>query len=292
MFNNLRALAVFAKTVEYGSFRLAAKDLQLSPSVVSHHVSQLEAELGVALLYRSTRKLSLTRDGERLIGAAQAMVKAAEDGISSILDQSAELSGTLHVTIPALLAKSPISARISLFMRAYPNVHLSLDYTETARDVIGDGIDVAIRMGWLRDSALKATKLYEVERALLASRSYLKTKPTPVGPKDIEDWDWLKLSHLPLRPVFRAASRKRVTLRPTARLSANNATALYELSSEGAGLALLPRSLADTALRSGKMQIVLPEWQVDPLGVYVLRPQNSPREGLAAAFMNTLARRD
>ena len=220
MINQLRALAVFAKTVDYGSFRLAAQDLQLSPSVVSHHISQLEEQLGVALLYRSTRKLSLTRDGEHLIGAARAMVKAAEDGIALILDQTAELSGTLHVTAPAVLTRSPISERISLFMNAYPNVHLSIDYTETPRDVIADGIDVAIRMSRLRDRSLKARKLYDVELVLLATRSYLKSKASPRSPKDLEEWDWLKLTPVPLRPVFRGASKKRIALRPSPRLSA------------------------------------------------------------------------
>ncbi|NKB18963.1 MAG: LysR family transcriptional regulator [Alphaproteobacteria bacterium] len=291
MINHLRALAVFAKTVDYGSFRLAAQDLQLSPSVVSHHVSQLEEQLGVALLYRSTRKLSLTRDGERLIGAARAMVKAAEDGIASVLDQTAELNGKLHVTAPAVLARSPISDRISHFMKAHPNVHLSIDYTEVPRDVIADGIDVAIRMGRLRDSTLTARKLYDVERVLLAARSYVKSMPSPESPKDLEGWDWLELTPVPLRPVFRSASKKRVTLRPSPRLSANNANALYELSARGAGLAELPRYLAEADLRSGKMQIVLPEWQLDPIGVYALRPQNSPRDGLAAEFVNRLARR-
>jgi DNA-binding transcriptional LysR family regulator len=290
MINHLRAMAVFAKTVDYGSFRLAAQDLQLSPSVVSHHISQLEEQLGVTLLYRSTRKLSLTRDGERLIGAARAMVKAAEDGIGSVLNQTAELSGKLHVTAPAVLSRSPVSARISQFVTAFPNVHLSIDYTETPRDVVADGIDVAIRMGWLRNSAFKMRKLYDVERVVLAARSYLKTMPTPNYPKDIEAWDWLKLTPVPLRPVFRSESKKRVTLRPSARLSANNASALYELSTHGAGLAVLPRYLAETDLRSGAMQIVLPEWHVEPVGVYALRPQNSPRDGLAAEFVNALAR--
>lgn len=291
MINNLRALAVFAKTVEYGSFRLAAQELQLSPSVVSHHISQLEEQLGVALLYRSTRKLSLTRDGERLIGPAQAMVRAAEDGIASVVDQAAELSGALRVTAPAVLARSPISTRISLFMRSYPKVHLSIDYTEIPRDVIADGIDVAIRMGWLRDSSLKARKLYDVERVLLAARSYLNSKPRPNSPKDLEQWDWLKLTPVALKPVFSNASGKRVTLNPSPQLSANSASALYELSASGAGLTILPRYLAEADLRTGAMQIVLPDWHVEPVGVYALRPKNSPREGLAAEFVNALARR-
>ena len=291
MLHHLRALAVFAKTVEHGSFRLAAKELKLSPSVVSHHISQLEAQLGVALLYRSTRQLSLTRDGERLIGSARAMVQTAEAGLNDILDQSAGLSGTLQITAPAVLARSPVTERIAQFASAHPGVHLSIDYTEVARDIIADGIDVAIRMGWLRDSALKARKLYDVERVVLAARTYLKARATPATPKDLEDWDWLDLTPVPLRPTFRKAGEQRIALRPSPRLSANNATALYQLSLGGAGLAILPRYLAEAELRTGAIQIVLPDWHVDPLGVYAVRPQNAPRDGLAAAFIDALAGR-
>ncbi len=291
MIRNLRALAIFAKTVDHGSFRLAAKHLQLSPSVVSHHISQLEEQLGVALLYRSTRKLSLTREGERLIGAARAMVKAAEDGINTALDNAAELSGELHVTAPAVLAQSPIADQIALFVKSYPKVRLSIDYSDHSRDVIADGIDVAIRMGWLRDSSLKARKLYDVERILIASRSYLQAMPTPESPKDIEAWDWLDLTPVPLKPIFRSASKQRVVLSPTPRLSANNASALYQLSLRGAGLVALPRYLAESDLSSGVMQIVLPEWQLESIGVYALRPHTQSRLGLAAEFVKTLAQR-
>jgi DNA-binding transcriptional LysR family regulator len=291
MIHNLRALAIFAKAVDHGSFRQAAKELKVSPSVVSHHIAQLEEQLGVALLYRTTRKLSLTRDGEQLIGAARMMLKSAEDGVNAVLARSASVSGSLHVTAPALLANSPITSRIAQFVADHPNVSLSIDYSETMRDIIADGIDVAIRMGWLRDSTLKVVKLYSVERVLLAATSYLKTRPVPETPKDLEEWDWLNLSPVSLRPAFRDTANHRVTLRPTPRLSANSATALYELAARGAGLALLPRSVAEAGLQTGVVQVVLPHWRLSSLSIYAVRPQNAPRDSLAVHFINALARR-
>ena len=289
MINHLRALAVFAKTVEHGSFRAAARDLGLSPSVVSHHISQLEDQLGVALLYRSTRTLSLTRDGECLIGAARAMVTAAEHGINAVRDNASGLSGDLHVTVPAVLAQSPIADKIALFLRVHPNVRILIDYSDDIRDVVADGIDVAIRMGWLRDSALKARKLYDVERVLIASRSFLAGRPIPKSPKDIEAWDWLELSPVRMKPVFRHASQKTVTIRPRSRLSANNAAALYHLVAGGAGVATLPVFLAEADIRSGAIEVLLPEWSIPSIAVFAVRPQNAPREGLAAEFVNVLA---
>ena len=289
MLDHLRRLAIFAKTVEHGSFRSAARALNLSPSGVSHHIAQLEAQLGVALLYRSTRKLSLTRDGERLIVAAQTIVTAAQDGIATVMDQAATLSGELRVTAPAVLATSVLADKIASFAAAYPNVKLALDYSEDPRDMIADSIDVAIRMGQLRGSQLKATKLYTVERCLMASRTYLKGKLRPKSPKDVENWDWLELSQVQLRPVFRHASHKSITLRPSAMISANNAVALYQLARNGAGLAVLPRFLASTDMHSGTIEEVLSAWRLPALGVFALLPGNAPPNGIAAEFVRTLA---
>lgn len=291
MIEQLRALAVFAKTVDHGSFRKAARELGLSPSVVSHHISRLEEQLGVALLYRSTRKLSLTRDGERLIDSARAMVRAAEAGIGTARDHADELSGTLHITAPAVLASSPLARQISAFVGAHPKVVLSIDYSEQQRDVIGEGFDVAIRMGWLRDSSLRARKLYDVERILCAAPTYLRGRPSPVTPKDLEDWDWLHLDPVGVRHTFRHASRKAVSVTPSPRISVNNASALYHLSLSGAGLAAVPRHLAEAHLETGAIAVVLPEWRLRSVGVYAVRPHNAPRRGLAAAFVKAIAQR-
>lgn len=289
MLNQLRPLAVFAKTVELGSLRAAAKALQLSPSVVSHHISQLEEQLGVALLYRSTRKLSLTRNGERLICHAQAMVHAAEQGIHAALDGVGELSGELRVTAPALLANSPLADRITVFVKANPKVLLSLDFSEVTRDMIADGIDVAIRAGWLKDSQLKSRKLFDEERVLLASSDYLKGRSAPHFPKDILEWDWLELAPVALNPVFTSEDGTRVQIKPKTALSANNADALYNLSKRGAGLAILPRFLAEADLANKSMAVVLPQWKLSPIGIYAVRPPNSPKDGLAARFIEALA---
>lgn len=289
MLHQLRSLAVFAAVVEKGSLRAAAKALQLSPSVVSHHISQLEEQLGVALLYRSTRKISLTRNGERLLSHAQVMVKSAEDGINAALDGVSELSGALRVTAPALLANSPIASKISEFAKLHPKVHLSLDFSEMTRDVIADGIDVAIRAGVLRDSQLKSRKLFDEPRSLLAASDYLKTMPEPRSPKDLVDWNWLELAPVPLNPEFTHENGKRIQIRPKSSLTCNNADALYTLCKRGVGLAILPSFMADADLGLGVMKAVLPEWSLNSIGFYAVRPPNSPEDGLATQFIKALA---
>ena len=289
MINALRSLAVFAKAIEHGSFRAAARELRLSPSVVSHHISQLEQQLGVSLIYRSTRKISLTRDGERLIEAAEAMVAAAETGINAVLQSASTLSGELHVSAPAVLARSPLATKIAAFVKAHPNVHVTIDFSDERRDVMADGMDVAIRMGWLRDSALKARKLFDVERVLSASPDYLRGRPTPKSPADIADWDWLELTPVPLKPVFRHHTKKAVSLRPSPRVGVNSATAVLELTVQGVGLSILPQFLAEQAAREGAIELLLPEWTLPSVGVYAVRPNNAARTGLAAEFVTAIS---
>ncbi len=288
MLHHLRPLAVFTSVVEHGSMRAAAKALQLSPSVVSHHLSQLEEQLGVALLYRSTRKLSLTRNGERLLPHARQMLQSAEEGISAALDSIGELSGELRVTVPALFSSSPLAEKIAQFAIENPKVRLSLDFSEVPRDMIDEGIDVAIRAGWLRDSQMKARKLYEEERVLIASSAYIEARETPQTPNDLIDWDWLELSPVALRPTFTNSEGARATPKVTSKLAANNAAALYHLCRSGAGLAILPKFMAENELKSGEVLSILPEWKLASIGVYALRPHNSPREGLAAKFIAAL----
>lgn len=289
MLEHLRQIAIFAKTVDHGSFRAAAKALRLSPSVVSHHITQLEEQLGVALLYRSTRKLSLTRDGERLIGAARTMIEAAETGLNAVSDLAPQPSGELRVTAPAVLAQSIVVERIAEFSIAFPGVRLSLDFSDLRREVIGGGIDVALRMGWLEDSALKAKKLFDVERRLVAAQSYLKTRPNPISPKDIENWDWLELAQVKSATDFRRKKKPPITLKPSPRLSVNDAHALYHLARSGAGLAIVPEFLAQQDIAAGLMQYVLPDWNVDNVGVFAVWPPNAPKEGLSALFIKFLA---
>src|SRR5262249_25955770 len=128
MLDTLKSLAVFARTVEQGSFRGAARELGLSPSVVSHHVSELERKLSLALLYRSPRPLALPPDGEKLYQWARAMLAAAAEGLESVT--APEAPGRLRLTAPALLAETRFCRDLHAFARAHPNLSLSVRFTE------------------------------------------------------------------------------------------------------------------------------------------------------------------
>lgn len=290
MLDRLRQIAIFAKTVDHGSFRGAAKALRLSPSVVSHHVSQLEDNLGVALIYRSTRKLSLTPDGERLLLSARAMVAAAEQGLQEVSSQTSQPSGTLRITLPAALAQSKLTEKLAAFSAEFYNVQVALDFSDVRRDLIGDGFDISIRMGWLEDSALKARKLFDVKRYLVATPKYIASKAKPVSPLDIRDWDWIDLSPVShIKQEFQKDGKLVAISRPNSRLSVNDAHALKHLAVGSAGLAVIPDYLAEADIHSGILQNVLPDWSVQSVGVYAVWPSNAPKTGLVKSIVDYLA---
>jgi len=290
MINQLRQMAIFVRTIDHGSFRAAARAMKLSPSVVSHQVSELEKRLGTALIYRSTRTLSLTRDGERLLSSARAMIDAAETGLRSVSDQTREPSGELRITMPAVLARSRLVEQIAGFLLANRKVQIAVDFSDTRKSLIGDGFDLAIRMGWLKDSALVARKLGSVDRRLVAARSYLLSRPEPTSPEDLTDWDWLELSPVrTTRTKFQKAGHKTVTLKPASRISVNDAHALYQFARAGTGLAFVPDFLAEGDINDGLMEYVLPDWHVEDIGIYAVWPQNAPRLGLTRHLVDHLA---
>ena len=130
MIDLLRQMAIFAKTIDHGSFRGAARELKLSPSVVSHHISQLEEHLGVALIYRSTRKLTLTREGERLLLAARNMLEAVESELLELSLSGKEPSGELRITLGSILSQSQLTDIIADFSMTYPRIKIVLDYSD------------------------------------------------------------------------------------------------------------------------------------------------------------------
>jgi len=290
MMDQLRQIAIFAKTVDHGSFRAAAKALRLSPSVVSHHVTQLEQKLGTALMYRSTRKLSLTPDGERLLAAARIMIDAAETGLRDVSNQTEQPSGFIRVTVPAALSQSKLLDRIASFVTGFPNVRLSLDFSDDRRELISDGFDIAIRMGALADSSLMARKLFDVRRRLVAATAYCESRPKPKTPKDLSDWDWIELAPVGHKKhEFRNGTKRVVMSKFESRISVNDAHALYRLTCQEAGLAIIPDFLTESDITAGTLQSVLPKWAVAPVGVYAVWPANAPRDGLVKNFVEFLA---
>lgn len=292
MLDHLRSLAVFAKVVELGSFRAAARALSLSPSVVSHHVSELERRLSLPLLYRSTRRLALTPDGEQLVVAAREMVDAAERGLDALSGHSHTPTGALRVTAPAFLAETRFSADLAAFQAACPKVSLTVSFTDAPRDLLRDGFDLALRIGRLEDSTHKTRKLADMRRLLVGSPRYVGARKPPRAPRDLETWDFMQLSSRPAELTLTSPGRHAPVVIPfVPKIAVDSAAALRELAVAGVGLVTLPEVTVRADVASGRLVEVLPAWQAAVLGVYAVWPSNAQRAGLTLRFVELMASR-
>lgn len=289
MLNHLRAIYIFVKAVELGSFRATAKALSLSPSVVSYQISRLEQELEVALLYRSTRRLTLTSEGRELYDRLAALVAGAERGVDRLTATLSEPVGKLQVTLAASFSRENITRQIAAFARMHPRVELSVRFSDEQQDLIADGIDLAIRSGPIADSSLHARKLFTLERLLVAAPRFLARKPAVEQPRDLADWEWIWLSvTAEHREFHHRDSGERQRVRLNRRVNVNDGYAMCLFALEGLGLLSAPDYLVEEYLRQGQLVEVLPDWRLDPIDVFAIWPPNSPRTGLTRRFVDHL----
>ena len=289
MIEKLRSMAIFAAVVEQGSFRAAAKHLGLAPSRVSHTVSDLEKDLGVTLLYRSTRQLALSNEGKILHSKVQQMLQAAETGLDAISLLSDAPTGELRITAPAFITQTGLMETFAEFARLYPNVALKLNFSDKPSDLIKDGFDIGIRAGWLQDSELMTRTVGHSNRLLVASPEYVASKEEPRQPLDLENWRWIHFSMRPERAELFARDGKSVTVTCDHQIEVDSADALYEFAIRGLGLTIIPENIALRGLQRGELVRVMPMWSVSPLGIHAIWPDQSRRESLTLAFVRFLA---
>ncbi|MEO1563322.1 MAG: LysR family transcriptional regulator [Pseudomonadota bacterium] len=289
MIDKLRPIAIFANVVEQGSFRAAARHLGLAPSRVSQTVSDLEKDLGVTLLYRSTRQISVTHEGRLLHQKAMAILEAAETGLDQINPHATEPRGSLRVTVPAFITQTKLMDVFAAFAKTYPKVHLQLHFTDHATDLIKEGFDVGIRAGWPETSELLSRSIGGAERLLAVSPDYCKGRDLPQHPSELEEWDWIRFLITPNQTELTSRSGVKVNVRINAYISVNSAQALYEFALRGLGIASIPEHLAQQGFARGDLIPILPEWSLKPLGIYALWPDQSRRENLTLLFVRFLA---
>ncbi len=288
MIDDLRALAIFAKVAEAGSFSAAGRALRLSTSVVSHHVKALETRHGVSLFRRSTRALSLTDEGHRLLGAARRMVDAAEEGLDAIADISAEPAGSLRLTAPAFLINSPQESAIWRFARQYPNVNITIHGSDAQINLVAEGFDMAIRLGAMSDSTLRNRKIGTFERCLVAAPSYLEAIDMPVVPKDLARCDFVLLDMLPEKFLLQRGSEKATVQPGQSRVRVNSIGGARSAVLAGLGMQTLPLSEVGPDLDAGRLVRVLPDWSLPTLNMYAVWPPSSHLSSLIRLLLDFL----
>lgn len=275
---NLNRLAVFAALVRAGSFTAAAEKLGMTKSMVSQHLARLEKELGVSLLLRTTRRMVLTEAGAAFHADCETLLADAEAAIRRVGADRATPSGTLRVTAAGDYGPAVVAPALASFVRRFPQVRAELVATDRIADPIAERFDVAIRVGWLRDSSLRATRLAAFRQRLVAAPAHLDEHGTPRRPEDLARQSWVELTALasPLRWTFTAADGARRVVRMRATIQANSTLAVRALLRAGAGYSVLPDYLADEDVQAGRLLHVLPRWRLPDGGIHAVYPDRQP----------------
>jgi len=284
-------MAIFAEVINKGSFRAAARALSLSPSVVSYHITQLEKRIGAALIYRSTRHLSLTNEGELFYRSVSAMMDAAKVGIEQIEGVKTEPSGELSLSLPSALCHSPINQKISAFAKLHKNVILNVNFSDTRENIIEKGIDLAIRAGELEDSNLKAKKVGQINRRLVCTPEFYQSHKEPKSLNDINNWCWIKLEQLPSFRRFTSQKNGKlhtVDIEFNHQIRVNNVEAMSFYCLQGLGLASLADYQANPLINSGELVHVLENWQIEPISLYATWAPNVSETSLTKRLVEYL----
>ena len=287
MLDHLRALAVFSKVADRGSFRGAAQELGLSASVVSHHVTALERFVDTPLIYRSTRKLSLTAAGKQLLTSAHAMLEAAQEGFGNIGRETTSFTGRLSITAPAILQYARFVTRMATFSKHHPKIDLKVSFSDRQSNIIEEGFDLALRIGWLSDSSLKSRKLAEGRLVLCASPQYLSEFANPTEPAELETLEMIELEGTPttLDLAAKQGNGKR-KVRMNCRLTVDSGFAAKRMAREGCGVVMLPDFFVSEDLADGSLTEVLPDWSAPSFGIFAVWPDNRGSNALRSAFVD------
>lgn len=275
---NLNRLSVFVALVRAGSFTAAAEVLGMTKAMVSQHIARLESELGVTLLSRSTRRMTLTEAGSAFHAACVRILAEAEAAIAQVGQGQEKPSGTLRLTATGDYGTAVVAPALAEFLRVHPEIQADLVLTDHMSDLIAERFDMAIRMGWLRDSNLRSARLGSFRQLMVASPTYLARRGEPRLITDLASHDWVALALLatPLRWTFTApdGSRRTVRMRPVAQ--ANNVTATHALVRHGAGVSVLPDYLVTDDIREGRLVVLMAQYSLPDCGIYAVYPGRQP----------------
>jgi DNA-binding transcriptional LysR family regulator len=296
---NLNDFFYFVQVVERGGFTAAGRSLGMPKSTLSYRIQQLESELGVRLLNRTSRHFAPTQAGEEFYTHALSMVRAAEEAETLVRQRVSVPSGVVRFTAAIGTAQFALREIIMSFMQEFPRINLVEHVTSRQVDLLAENIDVAIRAhsGALPDSTLVRRTLTTAQWILVAGTGALKKKRPPQAPQDLEQFPCLAVWKANVTPAWRLraqpsarGSRSEVILALTPRLISDDMSTLKRAAVDGLGIVALPAYICKSELRSGDLTRVLPGWLADESTFTALLPH---RRGLLPAvrtFVDYLAR--
>lgn len=264
------AIAAFVETARRGSFVQAAAALQVNVSSVSRRVGALERRLGVRLVQRSTRRLSLTQAGQAYFEHGSRLLAQWAQLDEAIGEQESVPRGLLRVALPGAFGRMVVLPTLPAFLSRYPEIDLDLHFSDAYVDLVGQGFDVAVRIGELKDSGLVARRLGVYKRFLCASPAYLKGTGTPSHPRDLAAHRCLNFSQTTGPAWQLSGPGGAVTVDLNCRVRANDVEASYVAAVHGFGIAVLADFVARRAVEEGLLVPVLTRWKFPQGRIHVV----------------------
>ena len=271
--SDLNDIAVFVKVAQFESFSRAAHALAMPVSTVSRKVTALEERLGVTLLHRTTRKLSLTAQGRAYFDQCSEPLNDLFDAERVLTNTQKKPEGLLKISVPVILGQEPFYEFLSSFLRTYPRIQVDLFVTNLFLDLIAENVDVAIRFGELQDSTLVAQRLGRSVRYLVATPEYLRDRLPPSRPEDLGQHQCVLLQARNNEAEWHLISgRRSIKLRVSGPVAAHDVEAVSAFTYRGHGIGFLPSTYCDAQIARGELIRLLPEWSSPEIFVHAVYP--------------------
>ncbi len=288
--DKLNAISIFCKVIETQSFTLSAKQQNISVAMASKLVSQLEEHLKTRLLQRTTRKIMPTEAGMMYYQRCQGILLDLDEADSSITHLTSSLQGNLLISVPRDFGLLFIVPNLPLFIAEHPNLHVEIEFNDKKIDLVAEGYDLALRIGYMADSSLVSRKISTTTLHFAASQSYLEANSIPQMPDDLEHHNGLLYKNV-MNQVNWVGSRINQTQRfkIQSKVVSNSGLALLEMAKAGLGIVNLPRFIVGESLEKGELIEVLPEYKQQKLEIHVVYPNRRHLPIKVRAFIEFLS---
>jgi len=288
--DRLTEMEAFATVVDQGGFTDAARKMGISKSAVSKHVSSLETRLGARLLNRTTRRVSPTEIGLAYYDRARRVLNDAGEADALVTAMQSAPSGMLRVSVATDFGVNHLSPILGGFLHEYPDITVNMVLNNRYVELISEGFDMAIRVGELEDSSLRARKLTETTKRMIASPDYFKKFGRPLKIDDLNDHKLLHYSNQAAGNVWKitAPSGEKRQVRTAGSLTVNDGQSLLNAAVGGLGIAYLPSFLYADYLREGLLEDAIPDLPVETQGIYAVYPPGRYTQPKVRAFIDFL----
>ncbi|MBB2998692.1 LysR family transcriptional regulator [Paraburkholderia tropica] len=284
-------MRIFVNTVDAGNFTAAGHRLRLSKQFVSRRVAALEADLGARLLVRNTRKLAVTDLGQDFYERAKRILADVNEAEQAMSARRSEPRGLLKVSAPMSFGMAHLSPLVAEFLREHPDVRFDMDLSDRSVDVIGEGFDMALRIGRLADSTLVAQKLIDVRMIACCSPGYRRRRRAPQTPEDLAQHDCLPYGQQGRAPWEFMVGGVRTPFEVHGPLRANNGEVIRDAAIAGLGICYLPDFIVAGSVDAGVLVEVLEDYMPPPNALHALYPQHREASVTIRAFTQYLRER-